>query len=288
MNLRHLTDKVLLADTKRLAGKEREITLQILHHLKEIERRRLYSELGFNSIFDYAIIELGYSNGSASRRIQAARSLKELPSLERKVLTGELNLSNIASAGTLFRNENIEKPEEKKAILKELEGKTSREGEKILLGFQSHPEIPKEKVKQTTSEITTVKFNFSQATMKEFSELKNLLAHHRLNNDELFLKIFKTAKNSILNEKFHLNSKSSPAPVSPGVNRRYIPAGVKKAVFERDNGKCKKCGSSRLLQYDHIIPFSQGGTTTAENLRLLCFGCNQRSGIAGRVINKAQ
>ena len=288
MDLRHLTDKVLLAETKRLAGKEREITLQILHHLKEIEKRKLFSELGYNSIFDYAIIELGYSHGSASRRIQAARLLKELPSIEKKVLTGELNLSNIASAGTLFRNENIEKPEDKKAILKELEGKTSREGEKILLGFQSNPEIPKEREKQTTPEITTVKFNFSTDTMIEFKEVKNLLSHHRLNNDELFRKVFKLAKNSILNDRFKLNSKSSPAPVSPGVNSRYIPAALKKAVFERDKGKCCKCGRTRLIQIDHVVPYSHGGKNSIENLRLLCFGCNQRSGIAGRIINKAQ
>jgi hypothetical protein len=30
-------------------------------------------------------------------------------------------MSNLASVGTLFRNENIERPEDKKAILKELE-----------------------------------------------------------------------------------------------------------------------------------------------------------------------
>lgn len=288
MNLRHLTDKVLLADTKRLAGREREITLQILHHLKEIERRRLYSELGFSSLFEYAVKELGYSDASAARRIRSARLIAELPQIEKKVETGSLNLTNIAMAANLFRNEDIKDKDQKLVILKEIEKTTKKECEAILLGYSSPTPPPKEIIKQTTPEFHTIKINLSNETMKLFQELKDLLGHHRFNNDQLFKSIFKTASEQIKNKKFHLNTKLTALAPSPGVNKRYISAAVKKAVFERDKGKCRKCGGTKLIQYDHIIPFSQGGTTTSENLRLLCFGCNQRSGIAGRIINKAQ
>ena len=52
---------------------------------------------------------------------------------------------------------------------------------------------------------------------------------------------------------------------------RMIPSIVKLEVWKRDKGKCVKCGSTDNLHFDHIIPFSKGGTSlTAENIQLLC------------------
>ena len=92
MNLKHLTDSTLLKDTKFLASREREITVQILHHIKEIDRRKLYSDLKYSSIYEYCKKELCYSEGSAHRRIHAARMLKEMPEIEEKIESGALSL----------------------------------------------------------------------------------------------------------------------------------------------------------------------------------------------------
>jgi len=58
--------------------------------------------------------------------------------------------------------------------------------------------------------------------------------------------------------------------------RVRIPTEIRRAVFERDGGKCIECGSSFDLQYDHVLPVSQGGATTVQNLQLLCADCNLR------------
>ena len=58
-------------------------------------------------------------------------------------------------------------------------------------------------------------------------------------------------------------------------NREIIPEDVKLLVWERDHGKCVKCGSNVELQYDHIIPVSKGGASTPENLQILCGRCNR-------------
>ena len=55
---------------------------------------------------------------------------------------------------------------------------------------------------------------------------------------------------------------------------------IRRAVFERDRGRCVDCGGSFDLQYDHVIPFSLGGATTIENLQLLCADCNRGKGAA--------
>jgi 5-methylcytosine-specific restriction endonuclease McrA len=58
---------------------------------------------------------------------------------------------------------------------------------------------------------------------------------------------------------------------------RAIPARVRDEVFVRDRGKCsyqgpdgRKCGSTHVIQVDHIKPVARGGASSLDNLRLLC------------------
>ena len=53
--------------------------------------------------------------------------------------------------------------------------------------------------------------------------------------------------------------------------RRQIPTSVKQEVWKRDKGRCVVCGATDELHFDHIIPFSKGGTSlSADNIQLLC------------------
>jgi hypothetical protein len=54
-------------------------------------------------------------------------------------------------------------------------------------------------------------------------------------------------------------------------NNRMIPSSVKAEVWKRDGGKCVICGATNNLHFDHIIPFSKGGSSlVAENIQLMC------------------
>jgi 5-methylcytosine-specific restriction endonuclease McrA len=60
------------------------------------------------------------------------------------------------------------------------------------------------------------------------------------------------------------------------VVRKHIPAHMRDRVLVRDkqctyvgaNGE--RCGSTHVLQIDHIKPVARGGASTIDNLRVLC------------------
>ena len=67
---------------------------------------------------------------------------------------------------------------------------------------------------------------------------------------------------------------SQPVSYSPNPGR-MIPTSVKREVWKRDGGKCAQCGSVKNLHFDHIIPWSRGGSSTrVENVQLLCAAHN--------------
>jgi hypothetical protein len=52
---------------------------------------------------------------------------------------------------------------------------------------------------------------------------------------------------------------------------RLIPSWVKLEVWKRDQGKCRKCGTNAGLHFDHIIPYSKGGSSKdPANIQILC------------------
>jgi len=56
---------------------------------------------------------------------------------------------------------------------------------------------------------------------------------------------------------------------------RQISQEVKDSVWNRDGGVCVECGSNENIEFDHIIPFSKGGSNTYRNIQLLCESCNR-------------
>jgi hypothetical protein len=52
---------------------------------------------------------------------------------------------------------------------------------------------------------------------------------------------------------------------------RIIPSWVKLEVWKRDQGRCQKCGTTSGLHFDHIIPYSKGGSSKdPANIQILC------------------
>lgn len=314
MNLQKLTDQFLLEQTRKLVAEERRITTELLHHLREVDRRRCFADLGFGSLFAYLVEGLGYSESAAQRRISAMRLLKEIPELEEKLRTGAISLSVAAQAQQLFRQEaKLEKPltpDAKREILSSLEGKSTREAEKALLPHSSLPAslIP-DRVRALSESASEVRFVASPELLDDLERLRGLLAHShpQLSLGELVQLLAKLAlaKLDPAREPKTRQKETVAAPevksrlpepeiclIAPATNpiparTRFIPAPLRRQIWQRDGGCCafvdpvtkRTCGSRHALQVDHLTPVALGGKSTPPNLRLLCFQHNQRAAI---------
>jgi hypothetical protein len=292
MNISNLSDQSLLTKTRSLVREESRVTTEILHHLREIESRKLFASLGYSSLFDYAVKDLGYSESSAQRRIASMRLLKVLPQVEEKIKSGELSLSVVAQAQSYFRQEensgNKFSVGEKEKVLKILEGKTSREAEKALLGLSSSPEKHRpDQIRPLTETSSRVSFVVDDETVKDLEQLKGLLAHQHpdLSLGELIGLLAKRALKDLDPAKKEVKRLVSASEVGSAQEsksqaaRKPIPLAVKRAVWRRDGSCCtythegKRCGSRYQVEIDHIHGLEKGNDP--ENLRLLCRQHNQ-------------
>jgi len=274
MNLKHLTDRALIEDTKVLVLKEREVLVKLLHHLKEIDARKLYSDLGYSSLFVYMTKGLRYSESAAGRRIQAARLLKSHPEIETKIENGSLNLTNLNQVAFAFKNESIEN---QKDFLAKIEGMTSVETKKeIFKEVGTHPP-KKDSIKVNSSSTFELKITIDEETNELIKELRGLSKNQDLNT--LIKEALKNQIELKKKKKFALVSKKTESTPAVGVIVKRAPTRQQRSeVFKRDKN-CQKCGTIHHLNFDHIKAYAIGGKTVTENLRLLCSNCNQRERI---------
>ncbi len=374
MNLSSLPDPNLIEKTENLVRQERELLTNVLHHLREIDRRRLFSSLGYRSLFEFTVKHLGYPEDQAYRRIAAMRLLKELPEIEEKIEAGEISLTHIGLAQSLFKQEkkiqNHDLGRERKlAVFEQIAKKPVREAERITLSLSSAPELAKpDRVNRISEHHIELKFVASAELQQKIERLKGMLAHRHPNlalgelleklcdlglkewgpaqpkkavakagaratvttTTELVVKTMRktttetaarataitTAKPIAKTiEKFAAPrkrcvksaallplislSQTSDAPVKSTLSTVMCAAKtfkqvksherpscelrsqvqIRRHVFARANGCCENCGSSYVIEIDHIHPQAKGGSSRPENLRVLCRSCNQRSAI---------
>lgn len=65
------------------------------------------------------------------------------------------------------------------------------------------------------------------------------------------------------------------------MKKAYIPLNLRRAVIDRDGYHCVFCDedlTNAEIHLDHVIPESQGGLTTLNNLQVTCRKCNLAKG----------
>lgn len=267
MDLSQIENHELLNRLEKLSRTERKITHIILWHILELENRRLYADHGFSSCFEYLTQGLGYSEGSANRRLQSARLLKQVPDVAKKIEAGSLNLSQLAQVQKCLRHEKqngkpltIARAQE---ILSLVENKNTFETEKVLAKeFNRTIEI-REKLLPQKDNSVKLEIILTAEQMKEL-ELAKSLSSHACPAGTWAEVISYLAKN-------HNKKPKSTA-------RGYLSVKVRRELFSKANHCCeyidpltqRKCASKYQLQIDHLVPVAKGGGDKSTNLRILC------------------
>jgi hypothetical protein len=299
---------VLDQKLKSLVKTERKITYEILLTIQEIDITKSYRELGYGSLYAYLTKEIGYTEGPAQSRIQAARLLKQVPEVSEDLKAGDINLSQMAMAQSAIRQEEqAEKveisKEEKLELLEQIKSKNMFETVKTLKKELPSFKPPKPRAIPIEDNMIQVTLQFDE---KDWEKIQNLMAHfshsvpdqkleslllywhktveakrqkqkERVQKQEMQAKAQSEMKAESASENLSSPEKSPLKRRWTVVKREYIPQRIKVLLRNRAGDRCefhaadgKRCESRHFLEIDHIIPLSLGGSNEIQNLRIYC------------------
>src|SRR6185369_9861614 len=125
----------LVAGLARLVQQNNSLTAQVLAHLVELDERRLHLELGFPSLFAYCVEGLGMSEGTAGRRVTAARVCRRFPEVFERIARGELHLCALCTLAPHLTQQNAVE------LFDASKGKTRRRIEELLAARFPRPDV---------------------------------------------------------------------------------------------------------------------------------------------------
>jgi hypothetical protein len=139
-----------------------------------------------------------------------------------------------------------------------------------------------ELVKPLTPDLRRLNATVSAEFIAELEQVRAALSHKF--PDGNFEQVVREAFKLVLErdkKRKALTDRPRAQSETPGANDRYVPAAVKRTVWERDQARCtwpmgdgEVCGSMHRLEFDHDLEVALGGKPTIENVRLLCKGHN--------------
>jgi hypothetical protein len=155
-------------------------------------------------------------------------------------------------------------------------GTTTAEAEAVAHAPLSAPRPARDGAEPLTAELHRLHVTVSSRFLEKLEAARAALSHtHPSGSAE---EILEAGLDLLLERQakrhgFVKNPRDEERPCAPD----HVPARVKRAVWERDGGRCQwplesgaVCGSTLRLEIDHIQPRALGGPSTVSNTRLLC------------------
>jgi hypothetical protein len=274
----------------------------------EIADRRLYRELGYSSMRQYAREALGFSDAKFYQFQRLVDSFAELPELKRAVASGELAWTKAREVVKVANPETQQAwlDEAKKSNRRQLEVKVkaarASSGSPPASDLFGERSTPPARIDQARS------LKLSPEQLAQFEVLMEALRKQGLkgSREEVLLAALDSAASSDctrvqsapkqivlyqcedcgktrVQTSRGLLEVDSPADCDAqvldrdGMNRSTIPPKTRRQVLARDLHTCQSpgCGNTHFLEVHHIKPSSRGGSSLESNLITLCSACHR-------------
>ncbi len=271
-NLKYISNDDLLFRTENLVQTERKIMHLVLMHILEIMNRRLYADLGFDSMYTMMTKKYGYSGASAIRRIDAAKLLKSVPEVADKLKAGTLNLSQACLLQKCLESD-AKKGEATSAaktqeILEKLEDRNSFETRQILAQEFDMPLKNQEIVRPQKDESVRFEMTFTKEQFEELKQAKSFLSHVVHNGS--WAEVITVLASKLNQSKRGKQNKSSDPVKSELGSATELKNPNLQSSASATSARKRAPISVPIKRMDHIVPVNWGGPSTKDNLRLLC------------------
>lgn len=143
---------------------------------------------------------------------------------------------------------------------------------------------PEPELEPLTADLNRIHVTVSRRFLEKLEAARDALSHSHPGAGSA--EILEAGLDLLLDRRAQRNglAKKPRGTPLPSTDTDHIPAHVRRAVWERDGGRCQwrlasgeTCGSTYRLEIDHITPRAAGGPSTVENCRILCKPHNDRA-----------
>lgn len=295
-SLRSLSDAELAERLPALVKAERHAMLDVIEHLVEMERRRLYLSFNVGSLYAYCIGHLGYADQPALKRHRVAKLALRFPQVLEELRAGTLNVTGLFLLSSHLTEENAAR------LLGEARGQSKRRLEQLIAGWFPRADVPSSiqtgrptysgvgesahaRLQPLSPARLRVEFTARAELYEKVEKVRELLSHAMPNGDlgELFERALDALIEQETRKRLGAGKPRKARKLKAG--SRHVPVAIARAVWERDGAQCTfvdgeghRCAERRFLTIEHRNPFALGGPPTLENLCLLCSAHNLENG----------
>ena len=317
--LESLSSADLLSATRELVQRSRGLEAELLLHLGEVDERKLYLERAFPSMFAFCVEELGFSEDAAYARITVARAARRLPAMVEAVRSGQVHLTGLRMLVPHLTDENhrevlAQAAGKSKRGVEELVARLSPQPDvpelirklpqrsasatvpaplpaagkpPLIAGPPPGAGVARRAVlAPLTEETFKVQFTACRTLRDKLRQAQDLL-RHRIPDGDLAAVLERALDlliEDVKKERFAVGRKPRHAPKEEVGGSRYIPDAIKRAVYERDGGRCtfadeygRRCPETGGLEFDHVDGFARTHRHDVDGIRLLCRAHNQHA-----------
>ena len=279
-DLAALSDDQLVERLKDLVSCERRAAVALVRSLVEFDTRRLYLREGCSSLFTYCTQVLHLSEGSAFNRIETARAARRFPRVLEALDCGDVTLTAVRLLAPYLTPANHEE------VLHAARHKSKQEIQELIASINPRPAVATiirrlAVLTPLAPERYMLQVTLTRETYEKLRRAQ-VLARHAVADGDIG-SILDRALALLIHhlERRRFAETASPRPNANEGSGRYIPAAVRRIVWQRDQGRCAfvgrmgRCSETAFLEFHHVAPYAAGGAATADNIQLRCRAHNQ-------------